>query len=184
MILKLEQGIRTTFRKVSKSIYFLVFQDVISIFFPKGLTEEEGILKHLRLDPKFLRKCQTTKNITAIHSFINTLAHYYSLALGEEKLTGVRTGKLGMCPEEKKKILERIAEDIVADVWPQIDSDSLDSVRQGNEPVADRGNENVFKPNSITSPVVNARGFSMFQRIRRNMSITEQRMMIEEKEMY
>lgn len=143
-------------------VFIFLFQDIISIFFPKGLTEEEGILKHLRLDPRFLSKCQTTKNITAIHSFINTLAHYYSLALGEEKLTGVRTGKLSMCPEEKKKILERIAEDIVADIWPQIDSDSLDSVRQGNEPVADRGNQNGFKHNNITSPVVKGRGFSMF----------------------
>lgn len=170
MILKLEQGVRTACGKVSKSNYIFVFQDVISTFFPKGLTEEEGILKHLRLDPRFLRKCQMTKNITAIHSFINTLAHYYSLALGEEKLTGVRTGKLGMCPEEKRKILERIAEDIVADVWPQIDSDSLDSVRQGNEPVADRGNQNIFKLNNITSPVVKAIGFSMFLRIRRHTS--------------
>ncbi|KAK3853608.1 hypothetical protein Pcinc_039861 [Petrolisthes cinctipes] len=116
----------------------LLARDVISIFFPNGLEEKEGILKHLRLDPKFLRKCETTKNTTTIHSFIKTLAHYYTLALGEEKLTGVRTGKLSMCPEEKKKIVERIAEDIVVDVWPQIDSDSFDSVRQGNEPVADR----------------------------------------------
>lgn len=41
--------------------------------------------------------------------------------------------------EEKVNILEQLSDGIVSDVWPLVNTDSLDTVRHGNKVVRDRG---------------------------------------------
>ncbi|XP_071535869.1 uncharacterized protein [Panulirus ornatus] len=115
----------------------LIAKDIIKTFFPNGLSKEFGNLHHLReVEKSLLRKCEEY-DFTAICTFLEVIAHSYTVALAEKKSLGTKAENTTLSTEEKQRILERISEEIVSDIWPSVDTASLDTVRQGNKPVRD-----------------------------------------------
>ncbi|XP_050692604.1 uncharacterized protein LOC126983673 [Eriocheir sinensis] len=114
----------------------LLAKDIISIFFPDGLLAKSSFLRHLNLDKSLFDGCQAS-DFTAQHTLLQVIAHSYTVALGEMKFLSMEDD-LMMSEEDKFDVLERLSEEIVASVWPQVYSESLDTVRQGNKVVKDR----------------------------------------------
>lgn len=77
-------------------------------------------------------------DFNAICIILEIVAHSYIVAMAENKLFMANRSQL--TTDEKQIILEKVSEEIVADIWPNVDTSSLDIVRQGNEPVRDGGN--------------------------------------------
>lgn len=110
------------------------------IFFPGGLMDKKSFLRHMKLDRTLVENCEAY-DFNALHTLLQIMAHSYTIALGEEKLFGINGDDAKLSLEEKNSILEQLSEAIVADVWPAVHSESLDTVRQGNKVVRDRGKE-------------------------------------------
>lgn len=62
------------------------------------------------------------------------------MAMAKQKLHLLMPGGNSLSNEERKRILEKISEEIVNEIWPKIDTASFDAVRQSSEPVRDGGN--------------------------------------------
>lgn len=120
-----------------------LFQDIIKTFFPSGMSREFGSLHHLcEFEKTLLKKCEES-DFNAICTILKLVTHSYIVALAENKLLST-ANKNQLHADEKQRILEKISEEIVADIWPNVDGSSLDIVRQGNEPVRDGGNSEVL----------------------------------------
>ncbi|XP_045620415.1 LOW QUALITY PROTEIN: uncharacterized protein [Procambarus clarkii] len=114
----------------------LLAKDIIKTFFPSGMSREFGSLHHLcEFEKTLLKKCEES-DFNAICTILKLVTHSYIVALAENKLLST-ANKNQLHADEKQRILEKISEEIVADIWPNVDGSSLDIVRQGNEPVRD-----------------------------------------------
>ncbi|KAK8732114.1 hypothetical protein OTU49_007186 [Cherax quadricarinatus] len=113
----------------------LLAKDIIKTFFPNGLAKEFGNLHHLCESEKTLLKRCEELDFNAICIILEIVAHSYIVAMAENKLFMANRSQL--TTDEKQIILEKVSEEIVADIWPNVDTSSLDIVRQGNEPVRD-----------------------------------------------
>ncbi|XP_042232496.1 uncharacterized protein LOC121873209 [Homarus americanus] len=115
----------------------LLTKDIIKSFFPNGLSKEFRNLHHIReLEKSLLNKCENS-DFNAICTILEVIAHSYTVAIAENKLLISMANSTTMPGEGSKKTLEKISEEIVAEIWPTVDTASLDTVRQGNEPVKD-----------------------------------------------
>lgn len=92
----------------------------------------------MNLGKSLLENCEAS-DFNALHTLLQVMAHSYTIALGEEKLFGITMDEKNLSKEEKNNILKKLSEDIVADIWPTVHTESLDTVRQGNKVVRDRG---------------------------------------------
>ena len=101
----------------------------------------------MSLDKALLDKCEGS-DFHALHTLLQILAHSYTIALAEKKLYGI-TLEDKLSEEERSNGLEKLSEDIVSEVWPTVNTESLDTVRQGNKVVRDRGKEVIHIPISI-----------------------------------
>lgn len=121
-----------------------ILQDIIKTFFPSGLLKEFGSLLHLsESNQLLLQKCEKS-DYSATCIFLELVAHSYTVTLAENKLVEVTGSRNSLFAGEKQRMLERISEEIVTDIWPKVDTASLDGVRQGLEPVRDGGNVMIF----------------------------------------
>ncbi|MPC22408.1 hypothetical protein E2C01_015423 [Portunus trituberculatus] len=112
-------------------------QDIISIFFPAGLQDKNCFLRHLNIDKALIESCEAL-DFPSLQTLLQAMAQSYTLALAGRKMTNLILEEEKLSNEEKVNILEQLSEEIVSDVWPQVNTDSLDTVRQGNKVVRDR----------------------------------------------
>ncbi|KAK7079439.1 hypothetical protein SK128_017979, partial [Halocaridina rubra] len=108
----------------------LIAQDIIKIFYPNGMPQENGNLHDLwaKYKPDLRGESPDFK---AIAQFLEIIAHGHTVALAKKKIDTFNKAV------KDANILGRVAEDLICDIWPTIDSSSLDAVRQGNKPVKD-----------------------------------------------
>ncbi|XP_045118184.1 LOW QUALITY PROTEIN: uncharacterized protein LOC123508500 [Portunus trituberculatus] len=115
----------------------LLAKDIISIFFPAGLQDKNCFLRHLNIDKALIESCEAL-DFPSLQTLLQAMAQSYTLALAGRKMTNLILEEEKLSNEEKVNILEQLSEEIVSDVWPQVNTDSLDTVRQGNKVVRDR----------------------------------------------
>ncbi|XP_063850688.1 uncharacterized protein LOC135094491 [Scylla paramamosain] len=115
----------------------LLAKDIIAIFFPGGLQDKSSFLRHLKLDKALVEGCEAL-DFPSLQALLQVMAQSYTVALAGKKLAGMVLEDEKLSHEEKVNILEQLSEEIVSDVWPLVNTDSLDTVRHGNKVVRDR----------------------------------------------
>lgn len=115
-------------------------QDIIKIFYPSDLANESGSLHHICTNFKPGVTRSENLDFKTISSLLELVAHGHTMAMAEQKLHLMTSDGNNLSTEERKRILEKISEEIVNEIWPKIDTASLDVVRQSSEPVRDGGN--------------------------------------------
>ncbi|XP_042889420.1 uncharacterized protein LOC122264540 isoform X2 [Penaeus japonicus] len=115
----------------------LLAQDIIKIFYPSDLANESGSLHHICTNFKPGVTRSENLDFKTISSLLELVAHGHTMAMAEQKLHLMTSDGNNLSTEERKRILEKISEEIVNEIWPKIDTASLDVVRQSSEPVRD-----------------------------------------------
>lgn len=126
-----------------QSVIIYPLQDIIKIFYPSDLTNESGSLHHICTSFKPGVTRSENPDFKAISSLLELVAHGHTMAMAEQKLHLLMPGGNSLSNEERKRILEKISEEIVNEIWPKIDTASFDVVRQSSEPVRDGGNSDL-----------------------------------------
>ncbi|XP_066953009.1 uncharacterized protein [Macrobrachium rosenbergii] len=114
----------------------LIAQDIIKIFYPNGMSPENGNLHHLwsKYRPELKGESPDYK---AINTFLEVVAHGHTVALTNKKIESMFPYVLKDKMMADSRLLEQVSEEVVSSIWPSVDTASLDIVRQGNEPVKD-----------------------------------------------
>ncbi|XP_066953011.1 uncharacterized protein [Macrobrachium rosenbergii] len=110
--------------------------DIIKIFYPNGMSPENGNLHHLwsKYRPELKGESPDYK---AINTFLEVVAHGHTVALTNKKIESMFPYVLKDKMMADSRLLEQVSEEVVSSIWPSVDTASLDIVRQGNEPVKD-----------------------------------------------